>query len=525
LQNIRIITLCYLLCAGVFFSADAQVTTFQKLYGTPLNEYLFDLVEYSQGGYVATGVQYQGLQNGDIYILRTDANGSQLWAKTYSDSMFQQSLGIREGDGGDLIISGTTRSSTGTGRIFVLKTDSAGSEKWMKTYSFVNDAQCNTLEKTPGGFIIGGSTFSSATFSNDACLVKIDSSGTILWNKTYNIGGTHEIVEAVKTLPGGSILFSGYSMTSNPSAVPGFLAKTDSMGNLQWWHFYTNGRNVIHDFDVLTDGSVMLCGEGGNFQMLLLKADTSGNLQWGKSYGATTPDGFFNARTLADGNILLSGASFIVAGSNIGYDMALIKSDPSGSIIWTRNIGGNNNDQCYGLIICNDGGYALCGQTDLNSSSLTIPGIPRLVKTDNNGFSGCQETIRSYVSSTLVMNDSAVAVTSSSNFTSAAITMLSNNSGTDSALCITTGIGDEEYPGETIIVYPNPVEDFLHIDDPSFGENPGLEIYDAFGKKVFAFRMSRQRTNSFNVSLLLPGIYFLKIQNSKASFCSKIVKL
>lgn len=527
MKNIKIITLCFLFPVCFFFSVKAQITRFQTMYGTSLSEYLFDLTEYSQGGFVAAGVQYQSQQNGDIYVLRTDANGNQLWAKAFGDALFQQALGIKEVDGGDILVAGTTRSAINpnNSHIFVLKTDSLGTEKWIKNYAAGNYDQCNVFEKAGVGFIIGGTTTSAISFSEDAYLVKIDSAGTILWNKIYNISSNTDIIEAIKTLPDGSILFSGYSITSNSSVIHGFLSKTDSIGNLLWWHFYTNGRNVIHGFDVLPDGSVIMCGEGGNFQMLLLKADAAGNLQWAKAFSTTVVDGLFDIRTLADGNVLLSGATFIAAPPSIGYDMALIKCDTAGTILWTRNIGENYNDQCYGLIICNDGGFAMCGQTDLNSSPLTIPAIARIVKTDSMGFSGCSETIRSYTSASLALNDSAVTVTSSSNFSSSLINLPSNNSGTDSVLCLTTGIQNEKYPDEKISYYPNPVEDILYVEYSAPDKNSVLEIYNAFGKKVFASRINQQVTNSFNVSKLSTGIYFLKIKSLTAIFSDKIIKL
>src|SRR6185436_16760254 len=298
---------------------------------------------YSGGGYIATGVQYKSQLNGDIYLLRTDGNGSQLWAKTFGDTLFQQALGVREGEGGDIFVAGTSRYQlSGTNQVFVLKTDSMGTVKWMKIYSGSGYSQCNIMEKVPGGFIIGGTSG-----AGDAYLFKIDTAGTLLWNKIYNSNPNTEILETVKTAPDGSLLFGGYSITSSSSVINAFLAKADSSGNLQWWHFYSNGVSEIHDLDILHDGSVIMGGEGGTYQMLLFKADSSGNLQWTKAFGLGVVDLFFSTKTLADGNVLLAGHSFISGAPNLGYDMALIKCDTSGNFIWTRNIGGYYNDQSY----------------------------------------------------------------------------------------------------------------------------------------------------------------------------------
>jgi hypothetical protein len=516
MKSIKKVRLTCLFPVFFFFSVNAQTTTFQKMYGTTqLAEYLFDLTEYSSGGYISAGVQYKTQLNGDIYLLRTDVNGSQLWAKSFGDTLFQQALAVREGEGGDIFVAGSSNQ-----HVFVLKTDSMGTEKWIKKYSGTGFDQCNVMEKIPGGFVIGGTRNAGSTY-----LFKIDSAGTVLWSQTYNSFSNTEIVETVKACPDGSLVFGGYSIVTMPSAINAFLAKTDSLGNIQWWHYYKNGSGQVHDLDILDDGAVIMGGEGANNQMLLLKADTAGNLQWAKAFGLGVVDLFFSVKILADGNVLLAGHSFISGGSNLGYDMALIKCDTAGNFTWIRNIGDYYNDQCYAVTVCNDGGYALCGMTDNNSSLGGFPGIGRLVKTDSLGISGCSETIRSYTSANIALNDTLVVKTFSPGFSSTPVSMLSGFSGTDSTLCTTTGIQNEIFITEKISYYPNPVEEILNVTCSMPGENSVLEIYDAFGKKVFASSSSFQLTNSFNLSFLSTGIYFLKIRNGKDNVTGKIIKL
>lgn len=499
----------------VSFYAGAQVKQFQMYYGTLLNEYFFDMIEYSQGGYVSTGVQYQSVTDGDIYVLRTDADGNQLWAKTFSDPYFQQALGVREDGQGNIIVVGSTRNSTGTGRIFALKLDSGGNMLWTRIYAGTNETQCNSFEKLSGGFIIGGSTYNS---DYDACLVKIDSAGTMLWNKSYTIGITDEIVEAIKPQKDGSLLFAGYSM-SGPD-VSGFLAKADSNGDVLWWKSYMNGRHVIYDFEILPDSSIIMCGEAENFDMLLMKVDDSGSILWEKNYATPLPDQLFHVCGTEEGNIILSGASYFVNGADAGYDMALIKSDTSGSILWTINTGDVYNEQSFGLVKCKDGGFAMCGHYENNNASFLIPPTPMLVKTDSAGFTGCFETVRNYVTFPAAGYDSAITVTSLSPFTTLAIILTAANSGADSSVCQSTMIVDQEYAAPTM--YPNPVRDFLFIKGFST-EITTIAVYDGFGKNVFSQKM-KMPDGYIDLSALSAGIYLVQITGDTTCIRQRIIK-
>jgi hypothetical protein len=83
--------------------------------------------------------------------------------------------------------------------------------------------------------------------------------------------------------------------------------------------------------------------------------------QWQRAIGGTNHD-------YANCIIQTNDGGYAVAGSTLSYsygyeDMYLVKLNSSGSIQWTKTIGGTGNDIALSVIQTTDGGYALGGHT------------------------------------------------------------------------------------------------------------------------------------------------------------------
>jgi hypothetical protein len=108
--------------------------------------------------------------------------------------------------------------------------------------------------------------------------------------------------------------------------------------------------------------------------------------------------------------------------------------------------------------------------------------------------------------------------------------------------CVTaTQTGINEVLENNISIFPNPVKDELHINLLSFQNLTGLnvEIVDLSGRTVWAYAIRpdetaqnkgvsitplQNGTQSINVSHLLSGIYFVKIQTDKGIVTQKFIK-
>ena len=130
-------------------------------------------------------------------------------------------------------------SSYGAGGVdyWLVETDSSGNMQWNKTYGGARDDFGSCLVKTSdGGYALGGWTLSFGSGGEDVWLVKTDSSGNMMWNRTYGGQFDDEGHALIQTLDGG------YAVAGNTAFASGnedaWLVKTDSAGNMQWNQTY-----------------------------------------------------------------------------------------------------------------------------------------------------------------------------------------------------------------------------------------------------------------------------------------------
>jgi len=163
----------------------------------------------------------------DVYVQWDRTYGGPAWDTTYS--MIQTS------DGG-FAMAGTTESfGAGAYDFWLVKTDSSGIMQWNKTYGGAySDIATRVIQASDGGYVLTGSTYSFGAGSSDMWLVKTDSSGIMQWNKTY--GGVASELSAwsfVRASDGGYVL-AGYTESFGAGFADVWLVKTDSSGIMQW---------------------------------------------------------------------------------------------------------------------------------------------------------------------------------------------------------------------------------------------------------------------------------------------------
>ena len=112
--------------------------------------------------------------------MKTDSDGIELWSQTFGDAGHEYSSAIQQTVDGGYIMAGSTNSfGAGDMDVYFIKTDSRGNELWSQTVGGVNkDVGRNSVEQTPdGGYVTVGSTYSFGHGGEDVYLVKLTASG------------------------------------------------------------------------------------------------------------------------------------------------------------------------------------------------------------------------------------------------------------------------------------------------------------------------------------------------------------
>ena len=147
-----------------------------------------------------------GFIMGTKTLLKTNSQGTQQWLKTYAGLQYA-SCAIPTSDGGYAAV-GPTAGYTGIG---LLKTnangDIANGAGWLKTYALSNQSLGDWVEQTTdGGYIVAGEVEPGKNVWGKAVLVRMSADGTLSWTDTLGIGGTGCVRQ---TSDGGYIVAGG----------------------------------------------------------------------------------------------------------------------------------------------------------------------------------------------------------------------------------------------------------------------------------------------------------------------------
>lgn len=215
----------------------------------------------------------------------------------------------------------------------------------------------------------------------------------IQWQKNFGGGSNEWIASSIQTSDGGFIA-QGTTLSANGDATGNhgnydvLLIKTDAAGSIQWKRCYgssgfdnaggilqtADGGYIIGATVTANDGDVSGCHGGGDYW--LAKTDAAGNIQWQKCYGGSNSENLWKVKQASDGGYILAGNSFSsdgdVAGNKGLYDAWIVKTDATGTLQWQKNYGGSQNDLATDITETQNGDFIFCGGTYSSNGDLNI---------------------------------------------------------------------------------------------------------------------------------------------------------
>jgi hypothetical protein len=328
-----------------------------------------DIIQTSDGGYVISGDTASfGAGSTDYWLIKTDADGNMEWNKTYGGPLADSESAMCQTIDGGYALAGVTSSfGAGDQDFWLVKIDAAGNMLWNKTYGGSEmDFGLAVVQTSDGGYAFAGVTMSFGAGERDAWLVKTDSAGNMQWNQTY--GGTDQdrVYSLVVTSDGGYAL-GGSTRSFGAGNEDYWIVKTDAAGNMQWNKTYGGTSGDTGQYLIQTaEGGYAITGYtssygAGGTDFWLVKTDFNGVMQWSQTYGGAFGDNGIHVIQTVDGGYAMIGyTSSYGAG---GTDFWLVKADSSGNAQWNRTYGGTGGDSGWSIIQTIDGGYALAGNT------------------------------------------------------------------------------------------------------------------------------------------------------------------
>ena len=230
--------------------------------------------------------------------------------------------------------------------------------------------------------------------STDMWLTKLDSSGNILWEKSFG-GSSIDVGTGLIELENGNIILSGYS-SSNNNDIPlnhgnfdAFLMCLDSNANILLVRVF-GGTQVDLCYSLISsrEGGFILGGgsyssdgdltaNNGDQDFWLIKTDINGNLLWQKSAGGNDVDVCYTLGEDSLGNIYAGGTTNSISGfvtnQHGNYDLCILKFDFLGNTLWAKSFGGSNYETAQVMLIDSRnkilvGGYSRSSDGNLTSN-------------------------------------------------------------------------------------------------------------------------------------------------------------
>ncbi len=349
-----------------------------------------------------------GLHAPEVLLDTLAFEGKVSWIRNYGGegSDTGQSV-IRTSDGGYAVL-GYTNSMTGditdksspVNDYWLLKLADNGDIEWSRTYGGSKDDRGQTVIQTSdGGYAIVGYAMSSdGDGSNnegfhDNWILKLDSAGTIEWERSFGFAGHDHSYDIVQTDDGGFFFVGfldvvasrgeggeskGNSLTRH--GVGEFWGtKLDAQGNLQWRRYFGGTNNDrAHAVALATDGGYVLSGFSesddadisltkGSYDFWVIRLDAAGELVWERTFGGSGIDISYDIANTDDGAFLISGNTFSsdtdVLENNGESDIWIIKIDDEGRLMWQAGYGGQKFDAAQSVNSFGEGNFIVSGNT------------------------------------------------------------------------------------------------------------------------------------------------------------------
>ena len=185
-----------------------------------------EILELFNGGFIITGSISNGLNMGDVLLMRINSIGDTLWTRNFGGPNSDDGNSIDFAIGGGYIIAGSSGNSSRES--YIIKTDTSGNLIWQKTYSGYSDDYTKSIrKKSTAGYIMVGSGDSINEFFGRAKIRLIDQLGNILYQNSFYPGTDENEFRTVELTSDGGFIIGGY--TKNSSGKQMYIIKTDSL--------------------------------------------------------------------------------------------------------------------------------------------------------------------------------------------------------------------------------------------------------------------------------------------------------
>lgn len=471
------------------------------------------------------------------------------WQKSFGGSKIDQGNSIQQTKDGGYIFTGTSFSSDGDlinnrgeSDFWVVKLDALGSIVWQKSIGGISyDYNPIIQESIDGGYILVGTSYNTDN-NADYYAVKLNSTGSIVWERNFG-GSDHDIASSfVQTENGLYFRIAGYSLSfdgalgGNYGLEDGWLMRCSILGGLQQSNIYGGTSNdFFNSIQQTKDGGYILIGSTwsndfdvngnhGDSDVWVIKLNSNSSIVWQKCLGGTSQEsGIDILQSSSDGGYLLAAPTYSKDGdvtehhgNLLNSDYWIVKLTESGSILWQKTIGGSFTDIPKSILQTDDGHYIIAGES--NSKDGEVLGnngqldywIVCLNSTGNilwqKNFGGSKEEKLSSIKQTTDGGYILIGTSSSNDGD------VNGNHGESDIWVVKLSkvTGNEDVMSYAPKIYPNPASEAIIVENLLVGAK--LTIFDIMGNIKYKTELENS-SKTISVVDYQPGTYGIKVEH------------
>ncbi|HME52333.1 MAG TPA: SBBP repeat-containing protein [Candidatus Lokiarchaeia archaeon] len=271
-----------------------------------------------------------------------------------------------DGSGNIYVVGSTNGFGAGGFDALLTKYSPTGTVLLNITWGSTNDDWGTDVAIGPNGSVfLVGETYTPSIIGWQAFIVKYNSAGMKLWNSTWGGTGTEDAYGVAVDKAGNAYMVGS---TNTPGPTQSFIVKYNSTGNETWEKLWDGNNNAAAQ-EVTVDGSgnAYVVGSTDSFSVgledvLILKYNSAGTLQWNASWGGTGHDVGNGVAVDASGNIFITGSTGSFGAGD--WDAFLLKYNSTGSQQWNRTWGGTKADYGEADVVDDAGNAYITGGTN-----------------------------------------------------------------------------------------------------------------------------------------------------------------
>ena len=374
-----------------------------KTFGESYNDTGNAVAQTADGGFVIVGSQYSTTTQEDVYVIKTNSDGSEDTSFVLNTAIAlldditlansNRATGISPTDDGGYIIVGSNFNGTDYD-VWLTKVDESHTIEWDTKFDAGtgDDFGYSVAVCRDNGYIVSGATFDGSDYN--MWLIKTDNVGAL--DASFNSGAVLSISSATATADDkayfaqqtddGGYIVVGETRSNGSGGSDIWLAKISAAGAESWATPVTFGGALdekgifvqeTQDNGYIVVGNSRSDGSGQS-DIFIVKTDSDGDKEWSRYIGGTKNDFANCVRQTSDGGFIIAGSTY-----SSTSDVWVIKVQPNsqGVIDWSKTFDGDYDDFGASVAQTSDGGYIITGSTVTTGSQSQI----LLIKLDADG--------------------------------------------------------------------------------------------------------------------------------------------